>query len=133
LLGPLISLVIIRLKDHDIDDSSSIKLLSDLLRKYLYCQRNHGNQKKVLRVWAGSYNNLSLFLKVFKQFCDSLLWDSLQLKCLCTRLGIQSELLSLANKLLASLFNKLVYTVRPAIFWSLHTGDLSNTAPNNSK
>ncbi|XP_065909169.1 unhealthy ribosome biogenesis protein 2 homolog isoform X2 [Dysidea avara] len=87
LLEPLISLVMISLNGDD--DTSLINLLYDLLGKYLNCQRNHGNQKKV-----------------FRQFCDNLLWVSLQLRCLCVRLGIQSELLSLTNKLLASLFHK---------------------------
>jgi len=52
LLGPLINLTMTRLSDvdrngDDLDDVSIINLLCNLLRKYLYCQRNHGNQKKV--------------------------------------------------------------------------------------
>ena len=46
LLEPLISLVMISLNGDD--DTSLINLLYDLLGKYLNCQRNHGNQKKVV-------------------------------------------------------------------------------------
>ena len=47
-------------------------------------------------------------VQVFKQFCDNLLWPCLQLKCLCVQLGKHGDLLVLVDKLLASLFHRLV-------------------------
>ena len=49
---------------------------------------------------------------MFKQFCDNLLWPCLQLRYQCVQLGIHEDLLRLVDKLLASLFHRLVLCAR---------------------
>lgn len=89
LLGPLIKFSINRI-DVDHIHTPLVSLLLSLFKKFLYCQCNHGNQKKV-----------------FKQFCENLLWPCLQLRHLCVQLGTPgAELLVLLDKTLANLFHK---------------------------